>query len=139
MVRVAVEAADEAGSRFASSTLHPSAREAATQPKKMARFIVARSPCLAHGFVIRGGYTTITRHPREDVQPALIAKTGLVGGIVIGAVVFALYHVFMGPSLVNLFGKVLFGIVLGALHGRGNSLIAPLLAHFAFWQIFGSL
>jgi membrane protease YdiL (CAAX protease family) len=76
---------------------------------------------------------------RGYLQPALIAKTGLIGGILTVAVIFALYHVFMGPSWFILLGKVLIGIVLGALRGRSNSLVAPLLAHFAFWQIFGSL
>jgi membrane protease YdiL (CAAX protease family) len=76
---------------------------------------------------------------RGYLQPSLMAKVGLIGGIFTGALVFSLYHLFMMPSLFNLFGKFLFGIVLGALRGRRNSLVAPLLAHFAFWQIFGSL
>jgi membrane protease YdiL (CAAX protease family) len=76
---------------------------------------------------------------RGYLQPALIAKTGLVGGIAIGAAIFSLYHLFMGPSPLNLFGKLLVGLILGGLRARRNSLVAPALAHFAFWQIFGSL
>jgi membrane protease YdiL (CAAX protease family) len=76
---------------------------------------------------------------RGYLQPALIAKVGLVGGILIGAVVFGLYHVFMGPSPFNLIGKVCFGLVLGALRGRDRSLVGPMFAHFLFWQVMGSL
>lgn len=35
------------------------------------------------------------------------------------AVVFALYHVFMGPSPLNLFGKLVCGIILGATRALG--------------------
>lgn len=76
---------------------------------------------------------------RGYLQPALVAKVGLVGGVVIGAAVFSLYHIFMGPSPYNLFGKFLFGLVLGALRGRDRSLIAPWIAHFLFWQVMGSV
>jgi hypothetical protein len=44
-----------------------------------------------------------------------------------------------GPNLSQLFGKFLGGVILGALRGRINSLVAPLLARFAVWQIFGSI
>jgi len=76
---------------------------------------------------------------RGYLQPALAAKIGLVGGILVGAAVFSLYHLFMGPSLVNLCGKFAIGVILGSLRGRDRSLVAPILAHFAMWQIFGSL
>jgi membrane protease YdiL (CAAX protease family) len=77
---------------------------------------------------------------RGYLQPALAAKIGLAGGIVLGAVVFAAYHVFFfGPDVRALLGKVPSGIILGALRARRGSLVAPLLAHFSLWQIFGSL
>lgn len=92
-------------------------------------------------FLVIGAAAAATEESvfRGYLQPALIAKGGLVAGILVGAVIFALYHAFMGPSLTGLVAKILGGVILGALRGRDGSLVAPALAHFAMWQIFGSI
>ncbi len=77
---------------------------------------------------------------RGYLQPALVARTGLMGGILLQAIVFAAYHVFfLGPNLARLAGKIPSGVILGALRGRQGSLLAPVLAHCLFWQVFGGI
>lgn len=53
------------------------------------------------------------------------------------ATVFALYHLPVTPSAIGLSGKLLFGLILGALRQRTGSLVAPAVAHAGFWQIAG--
>lgn len=74
---------------------------------------------------------------RGYLQPALIARFGLVLGIFIGAAFFALYHLNMRPSA--LLGKLLIGLILGALRGKDRSLVAPAVTHALIWAVLGTL
>jgi membrane protease YdiL (CAAX protease family) len=76
---------------------------------------------------------------RGYLQPTLIAKTGMVGGVFLCSVIFALYHLPIAPNPVGLVTKLLFGLLLGSMRGRDRSLVAPMLAHFVFWQTVGAL
>lgn len=76
---------------------------------------------------------------RGYLQPALVAKLGFVGGLLVASATFSAYHIFMGPDPLNLLAKLGFGVVLGLLRGRDRSLVAPMIAHFCFWQAVGSL
>lgn len=70
---------------------------------------------------------------RGWLQPALIARIGVIGGIALGALVFAGFHLTAGVrapfSLVNL---LLGGLLFGQLAWRSGGLVAPFLAHLAW-------
>ena len=72
---------------------------------------------------------------RGYLQPAAQAKLGTFWGIVLVALVFSLYH--MTPHPLGLVVKFGFGLVLGFLRFRTQSLVAPAVAHFAVWQVLG--
>ena len=76
---------------------------------------------------------------RGYLQTALISKTNLTLGIIIGAFVFAAAHLPTSGSPIGLGIKVLFGIIYGVARGRDRSLFGPALGHFLFWQIMGSM
>jgi uncharacterized protein len=73
---------------------------------------------------------------RGYLQPALAARLGLVGGIVLQAAIFSLMHMNFRP--VALVVKFLFGCVFGALRGRDRSLLVPGVAHGLIWAVWGA-
>jgi len=74
---------------------------------------------------------------RGELQPALAAKIGLPAAIVVGALVFALYHLQFRP--VSIVVKTLQGIVYGTLRGRDRSLLASWTAHALVWIVLGAM
>ncbi len=73
---------------------------------------------------------------RGYLQPALVARVGAVGGIVLTAAVFSVYHLQFHPaSLVAKFGL---GLVFGGLRARGRTLLAPATAHALVWAVIGA-
>jgi membrane protease YdiL (CAAX protease family) len=74
---------------------------------------------------------------RGYLQPALCNKLGLVGGIVLTAVIFAIYHLNLRPLALS--GKIGLGLVYGLLRGRDRSLFAPATTHVLTWIILGAL
>ncbi len=73
---------------------------------------------------------------RGYLQPTLVRRFGLVGGIVVGAILFDLMHLNFRPA--SLFAKFMFGVIFGALRGRDRSLIAPGIAHGLVWAVYGA-
>lgn len=73
---------------------------------------------------------------RGYLQPVLVARLGLVGGLVASAILFDLMHMNFRPA--SLFTKFAFGIVFGALRGRDRSLVAPAIAHGLIWHVYGA-
>lgn len=70
---------------------------------------------------------------RGWLQPALIARIGVIGGIAAGAVVFACFHLSAGVSSpISLFNLLLGGLLFGLLAWRSGGLVAPFLAHYAW-------
>lgn len=72
---------------------------------------------------------------RGYLQPELMRRLGPTLGIVLGAVIFSVYHVNFRP--VSLLSKTLYGILLGTMRGRDRSLVAPAVAHGVFWIVAG--
>jgi membrane protease YdiL (CAAX protease family) len=73
---------------------------------------------------------------RGYLQPALVARFGLPGAVVLQAIVFDLMHLNFAPA--SLVVKFLFGVIFGALRGRDGSLLAPAIAHGLIWVVFGA-
>lgn len=70
---------------------------------------------------------------RGWLQPALIARIGVIGGIAAGAVVFACFHLSAGVrSPISLVNLMLGGLLFGLLAWRSGGLVAPFLAHYAW-------
>ncbi|MCG3120159.1 MAG: hypothetical protein ALAOOOJD_02784 [bacterium] len=74
---------------------------------------------------------------RGYLQPVLVKRLGAVAGILLTAVVFAVYH--LNFTSVSLIGKSLLGLIYGLLRERTNSLIPAGIAHFGVWLVIGSL
>jgi membrane protease YdiL (CAAX protease family) len=74
---------------------------------------------------------------RGYLQTGLVARLGFPVGLLLGAVIFAVYHLPMGIPPLHLALKGVSGLVLGLLRGRDRTLWAPAIAHFLFWQIAG--
>ena len=74
---------------------------------------------------------------RGYLQPALSAKLGNAGGMVLTAIIFAIYH--LNPRPIALLSKLVQGLVFGLLKGKERSLYAPAAAHFLTWLVLGSL
>jgi membrane protease YdiL (CAAX protease family) len=74
---------------------------------------------------------------RGYLHRGLVERLGFPAGLVLGAIVFGLYHLPMGIPLPAIGAKIASGLVLGALRGKDRSLVAPATAHFVFWQIAG--
>ncbi len=73
---------------------------------------------------------------RGYLQPALSSRLGIICGIFITSVVFALYHLKFGPFAFG--GKMILGIIYGVMRGRDNSLLRPAVAHAGTWLLIGS-
>jgi membrane protease YdiL (CAAX protease family) len=74
---------------------------------------------------------------RGYLQPALVARRGNFQGVLLTAMIFALYHLNFRP--IALVGKLLFGVVFGVLRERDRGLFAPALAHALLWTAIGSM
>lgn len=73
---------------------------------------------------------------RGDLQPTLQRTLGRGAGLLLTAVIFAVYHLRFG--LLGLLGKTAFGLLFGILRDRtGGRLVAPALAHWISWTVMG--
>jgi len=73
---------------------------------------------------------------RGDLQPTLQRMLGRGAGLLLTAVIFAVYHLRFG--LLGLLGKTAFGLLFGILRDRtGGRLVAPALAHWISWTVLG--
>ncbi len=73
---------------------------------------------------------------RGLLQPVLSRKLGRIGGVLVMAVLFSLYHLPRGP--LPLVGRFLLGLVFGVLRARTDGLVAPAVAHFLVWVVVGT-
>jgi membrane protease YdiL (CAAX protease family) len=64
-------------------------------------------------------------------------RYGARSALVLGALVFTLYHAPFLPQLPALLAKFSFALVLGGLREHSGTLLAPAFAHFGLWQIMG--
>jgi membrane protease YdiL (CAAX protease family) len=89
-------------------------------------------------FVLVGALAAFTEETifRGLLQPALQRRLGRAGGLVVTALVFALYHLKLRP--IALLGKLTTGLVLGGLRNRTGTLWAPALAHALIWVVLGT-
>jgi membrane protease YdiL (CAAX protease family) len=73
---------------------------------------------------------------RGYLQPAVIAWVGVPAGIVVTAVIYALWH---PPNFhpLGMSARLVQGLVLGAIRGRDRSLAPAVLAHALYWSVFG--
>ncbi len=72
---------------------------------------------------------------RGYLQPGLVARLGPAAGILLGALVFALYHGNFAPMA--LLGKTLLGLVFGLLALLRQGLLPSALAHLLTWGVMG--
>ncbi len=96
---------------------------------------------VAAGALLLGSSLTLIQVAAEEVlfrgwlQPALVERIGPVAGVLVGAVLFAGFHLTagaMGPlALANI---TLGGVWFGLLALRSGGIVAPLAAHFA-WNL----
>lgn len=92
-------------------------------------------------FVLMGIIAAIPEETvfRGIIQPTLQNKVGRWSGILLTAVVFALYHVQYALVLPRLISHTCWGLVLGLLRERTGTLWAPAIAHALMWFILGAL
>lgn len=74
---------------------------------------------------------------RGILQPTLQAKLGRWQGLVMTAVIFAVYHFLF--ALPQLAGKLCFGLIFGLLRERTGTLWAPAFTHALTWIILGAI
>jgi membrane protease YdiL (CAAX protease family) len=72
---------------------------------------------------------------RGDVQPTVQRILGRGAGLILTAVLFALYHLRFG--FFGLLGKTAFGLVFGLLRERTGRLVSPAVAHWITWTVLG--
>jgi len=72
---------------------------------------------------------------RGYLQKGLLVRLGPPAGLLLGAVVFALYHGNFAP--LALLGKTLLGLVFGFLAILRKSLVPGALAHLLTWGVMG--
>lgn len=92
-------------------------------------------------FVLMGVIAAIPEETifRGIVQPTLQKKRGRWLGILLTAIIFALYHVQYGFVLQRLINHTCWGLILGLLRERTGTLWAPAIAHALMWIIFGAI
>ena len=73
---------------------------------------------------------------RGYLQPALARKLGVVGGVVVTALLFSALH--FNPNPVSLVVKFFFGVIYGVLALRTGSLVAPGVTHALVWAVIGA-
>lgn len=76
---------------------------------------------------------------RGLVQPTLQKKVGRWPGILLTAVIFAIYHVQYQLALPRLISHFCNGLILGSLRERTGTLWAPAIAHALAWVILGAI
>jgi uncharacterized protein len=74
---------------------------------------------------------------RGYLQPSLIKRMGVTGGVLVTAAFFSVYHLQFAP--LRLLDLLLIGLVYGVLRGRDRSLFAPAIAHWLCWAVLGPL
>ena len=74
---------------------------------------------------------------RGIMQPTLQNKVGRWSGILLTALVFAVYHFLF--ALPQIIGKICFGLIFGLLRERTGTLWAPAIAHALTWMILGAI
>ena len=72
---------------------------------------------------------------RGDLQPTLQRMLGRGAGLLLTAVLFAVYH--LRFELWGLLGKTAFGLVFGLLRDRTGRLVSPAVAHWITWTVVG--
>ena len=72
---------------------------------------------------------------RGDLQPTLQRILGRGAGLLLTAVLFALYHLRL--EFWGLLGKTAFGLVFGILRDRTGRLPSPAVAHWLTWTVLG--
>lgn len=76
---------------------------------------------------------------RGIMQPTLQKKVGRWSGILLTAVIFAVYHVQFSFALPRLISHFCHGLILGLLRERTGTLWAPAIAHALVWMILGAI
>lgn len=74
---------------------------------------------------------------RGYLQPTFNARLGTVAGVVVTALVFAIYHLNFSP--LGLAGKFFLGLIYGILREQSQALVSPAFAHFGVWFVIGML
>ena len=73
---------------------------------------------------------------RGYLQPAMVKKVGVVGGIVLTSLLFSLLHFNFNP--ISVVSKFLLGATYGVLAWRTGSLVAPGVTHALVWFVIGA-
>jgi membrane protease YdiL (CAAX protease family) len=76
---------------------------------------------------------------RGIMQPTLQSKVGRWPGILLTAVIFAVYHVHFQFALPRIISHVCWGLILGLLRERTGTLWAPAVAHALAWMVLGAV
>ena len=76
---------------------------------------------------------------RGIMQPTLQNKVGRWSGILLTAIIFAVYHVHFEFALPRVISHSCHGLILGLLRERTGTLWAPAIAHALMWIIFGAI
>jgi membrane protease YdiL (CAAX protease family) len=92
-------------------------------------------------FVMMGVIAAIPEETifRGIMQPTLQNKVGRWSGILLTAVIFAVYHVHFAFALPRIISHTCWGLILGVLRERTGTVWAPAIAHALMWIIFGAL
>jgi uncharacterized protein len=100
--------------------------------------VVDYTPAQRAFFAVLGLVAAFTEETvfRGVLQPSLQRRLGRWPGLVVGAVIFAAYHLQFHPVL--LLGKTLFGITYGWLRDRTGTLWAPAIAPALVWIVVGA-
>ena len=92
-------------------------------------------------FVLMGVIAAIPEETifRGIMQPTLQRKVGRWPGILLTAVIFAVYHIHFQFALPRIISHTCWGLILGLLRERTGTLWAPAIAHALMWIIFGAI
>jgi membrane protease YdiL (CAAX protease family) len=92
-------------------------------------------------FVLMGVIAAIPEETifRGIMQPTLQQMVGRWPGILLTAIIFALFHVQYAFALSVLISRTCTGLILGLLRERTGTLWAPAIAHALVWIILGAI
>lgn len=76
---------------------------------------------------------------RGIMQPTLQNKAGRWPGVLLTAIIFAVYHVQFAFALPLLLSHFCFGLILGLLRERTGTLWASAIAHALVWVVLGAI